>query len=233
MGVTPILYDTTNEARERFHPEERGCYFEGELELRYLPKSLYRYDISNCLFEATYEKVLEICQCTPYFHWAGLREYRNFCRGSSLICMNEVFSRIGEYNHVRKDNVSEPTKCLASCQNQDHDVRVTTSRLPNRQTFIERPEFCLLVEKLQGTCYSWKKMELDIQYPSLCPLLLKAERKWKSELSDENEDDNSTISDLAKTTLCQSILKSHNIFAEIPQTQEEIQHMDLLDNLFK
>ena len=37
--------------------------------------------ISNCLFEATYEKVLEICRCTPYFHWAGIQEYGDFCRG--------------------------------------------------------------------------------------------------------------------------------------------------------
>ncbi len=62
IAVTPILYDTTREARKRFSPEERDCYFEGELSLKYLPKELYRYDINNCLFEATYEKVLEICK---------------------------------------------------------------------------------------------------------------------------------------------------------------------------
>ena len=64
----------------RFDPEERGCYFEGELTLKYLPSELYRYDISNCLFEATYEKVLEVCKCTPYFHWAGIADYPDFCR---------------------------------------------------------------------------------------------------------------------------------------------------------
>ena len=91
----------------------------------------FRYDISNCLFEATYEKVLEECNCTPYFHWAGLKEYQNFCRGSSLICMNEIFSRLGEFNDVLHFNengkasnykVSDKNaprrKCLAACENQ-------------------------------------------------------------------------------------------------------------------
>ena len=84
----------------RFSPSERGCYFEGELGLKYLPRGLYRYGISNCLFEATYEKVLEICRCTPYFHWAGIQEYGDFCRGKALKCMNDVFTRIGEFDEV-------------------------------------------------------------------------------------------------------------------------------------
>ena len=126
IAVSPVLYSTTDEARERFKPEERGCYFEGELTFKYLPSNLYRYDISNCLFEATYENVLERCNCTPYFHWAGIREYRNFCRGTSLLCMNEIFSRIGEYNEViyhspngKSDTKThEKKRCLAACENQ-------------------------------------------------------------------------------------------------------------------
>lgn len=42
LSVTPTLRDTTNAARWRFSPEERGCYFDGELEFKYLPSSLYR-----------------------------------------------------------------------------------------------------------------------------------------------------------------------------------------------
>ena len=62
VAVATTLTSTTAEARSRFSPLERGCYFEGELGLKYLPRGLYRYGISNCLFEATYEKVLEICR---------------------------------------------------------------------------------------------------------------------------------------------------------------------------
>ena len=70
-------------------------------------QGLYRYGISNCLFEATYEKVLEICRCTPYFHWAGMKKHRRFCRGPALVCMNQVFDRIGEYNEVIDESTSE------------------------------------------------------------------------------------------------------------------------------
>lgn len=42
IAVSPVLYATTDEAKRRFDPEERGCYFEGELTFKYLPSSLYR-----------------------------------------------------------------------------------------------------------------------------------------------------------------------------------------------
>ena len=42
LSVTPTLRDTTDSARWRFSPEERGCYFDGELEFKYLPSNLYR-----------------------------------------------------------------------------------------------------------------------------------------------------------------------------------------------
>ena len=42
IAITPVLYKTTNAARTRFTPVERGCYFEDELELNYLPTELYR-----------------------------------------------------------------------------------------------------------------------------------------------------------------------------------------------
>ena len=56
LAITPILFRTTKAAKNRFTPEERGCYFDEEINLTYLPKRLYRYDINNCLFEAAYEK---------------------------------------------------------------------------------------------------------------------------------------------------------------------------------
>ncbi len=42
LSVTPILRDTTESAKWRFTPTERGCYFDGELVFKYLPSNLYR-----------------------------------------------------------------------------------------------------------------------------------------------------------------------------------------------
>jgi hypothetical protein len=42
VAVAISLTTTTDEARDRFKPLDRGCYFEGELGLKYLPGSYYR-----------------------------------------------------------------------------------------------------------------------------------------------------------------------------------------------
>ena len=42
VAVSTTLTTTTDIARSRFGPIQRGCYFEGELFLKYLPKEFYR-----------------------------------------------------------------------------------------------------------------------------------------------------------------------------------------------
>ena len=37
----------------------------------YIFISRYRYEMSNCLFEAAFEKILEDCKCAPGFHNEG------------------------------------------------------------------------------------------------------------------------------------------------------------------
>ncbi len=46
---------------DRFSTEQRDCYSEGEISLKYLPRDHgYRYEMSNCLFEAAVEKILQV-----------------------------------------------------------------------------------------------------------------------------------------------------------------------------
>ena len=42
VAVATTLTTTTSDAKDRFDPTQRGCYFEGELFLKYLPKQFYR-----------------------------------------------------------------------------------------------------------------------------------------------------------------------------------------------
>jgi hypothetical protein len=66
MPISNFNYIFLFQALERFSPEERDCYQENEIDLLYLPKSHgYRYEMSNCLFEAAYEQILEQCRCAP------------------------------------------------------------------------------------------------------------------------------------------------------------------------
>jgi hypothetical protein len=50
LSVIPTLRATTEQARKRFSPEERGCYFDGELVFKYLPASLYRSEPQICIY---------------------------------------------------------------------------------------------------------------------------------------------------------------------------------------
>jgi hypothetical protein len=47
------------------------------------------------------------------------------------------------------------------------------SRNFNKEIFTRRPEFCLLYEKLQKTCKSWKQEALTMKYPDLCSTIVK------------------------------------------------------------
>ena len=42
VAVAISLTITTDDAKTRFDPIDRGCYFEGELGLKYLPRDYYR-----------------------------------------------------------------------------------------------------------------------------------------------------------------------------------------------
>ena len=176
IAVTPVLYSTSYAAQNRFTPEERGCYFDHEISLTYLPKKWYRYSINNCLFEAAYEKVLELCHCTPFFHTLAFKKVPILCNGYSLLCMNQIMDQIGEYTDVEfkdgNNGQKRTAKCLEACEDQQNQVTVTTSRLPNRQTMLKWPEFCNVVEKLLKSCdNSWKRSGIDRNYPDLCLLL--------------------------------------------------------------
>ena len=62
--------------------------------------------------------------------------------------MNDKLNRIGEYDEVY-DIIENKTKvCLTNCEDQINDLFVTTSNYPNKKTFKERQEFCLLIRKL-------------------------------------------------------------------------------------
>ena len=42
IAVSPTLYTTTQAAKARFSPEERGCYSDREVMLKHLPYGMYR-----------------------------------------------------------------------------------------------------------------------------------------------------------------------------------------------
>ncbi len=61
------------------------------------------HQMSNCLFEAAYERILSECRCTPSFHQLASKEVPEICKGPSLTCMNRNLRFIGKLNTVRKE----------------------------------------------------------------------------------------------------------------------------------
>ena len=50
----------------------------------------FRYGLSNCLFAATYQKILDACRCVPFFHTLAFEDFHEICSGVSLKCMNDI-----------------------------------------------------------------------------------------------------------------------------------------------
>ena len=85
--------------------------------------------------------------------------------------------QIGEYREVEvvdsKTGKKGTARCLEACEDQQNEVAVTTSKLPNRQTMLKWTDFCTVMEKIKKSCsHISKRIELDMQYPAMCTLLL-------------------------------------------------------------
>ena len=127
--------------------------------------------MSNCLFEATYEQILEKCECAPGFHTLGgdvaMRKFE-ICQGKSLNCMNSILNRMGEFDEVHVDGGLRRQRCRAACEDQINSMFITTSKYPNRETFQHQEEFCIITNRLISKCNSDKRKPLMKKYPRLC-----------------------------------------------------------------
>ena len=170
IAVTPTITHTTPSALNRFNPEQRDCYTDDEISLKYLPSSNgYRYGIGNCLFESSFENILEKCKCYPGYN-QGLVEDHNLglkpCVGEDLTCMNNILIRIGRFDHVNVNG--EMMKCRSSCEDQSNAMYVTTSAFPNEKTFRYRESFCMMIPRLLNKCTGYKRRPLERSYPNIC-----------------------------------------------------------------
>lgn len=88
--------------------------------------------MSNCLFEATLQKVEETCQCTPV-KYIDVVEGFNACEGAQKECMNDLINFMGQERWI--EDGTEVKECLAACQDQKHTFLVTGSVFPSSESF--------------------------------------------------------------------------------------------------
>ena len=100
LVVTATLMNTSEAVRNRFFPQQRNCYFEDEIQLLHLPQeNSFRYDISNCLFEATLQKIEENCHCVPVYFQDTVPDVP-VCTGPSINCMKQLKDEMGSIKHI-------------------------------------------------------------------------------------------------------------------------------------
>ena len=80
---------------------------------------LFSYSLTNCLFAATYDQILETCKCVPFFHTMAYEDYPQICSGPALQCMNVILRDIGSHTNVKIEDahgnmVERP--CLFACK---------------------------------------------------------------------------------------------------------------------
>ena len=98
---------------------------------------------------------------------------KNLIIGFSQKCYFIILMEIRANFQIYFEKIFLQRVCLAACEDQQNNVAMTTSRLPNRQTMLEWPDFCVVLRKIEVSCKQpWKRVDLDKTYPSLCSSLL-------------------------------------------------------------
>lgn len=199
VTIVPTVTTTTNNAMNSFTSQERECYFCNETSLLFLPYTKnktetceqvgFRFSISNCMFEAALEAVLDHCHCFPAFHGEHFNAFRmrnpslvasmpyihkelstyHTCKADGLYCSTRIFDRISNYQTIYDPYQRQSKNCHASCNDQQHAVQTTTSSYPAEPVFQHNKDYCLLLLKFVEQCKVTERRELlDEYYPWIC-----------------------------------------------------------------
>ncbi len=160
---------------KRFNPKDRDCYTDEEFRLpNLLWEGGFRYSLKNCLYESVFQQIIANCACFPPFV-----EYKvtnlEFCTGKKLYCALEWMSEMGSSFEpdltFANNTVNESLKCLQRCDLQTETVLTTSSKFPNKETFIHRRDFCFVLQKIAKICKnsaSKKVFESLASWPNIC-----------------------------------------------------------------
>ena len=175
INLKPTITYTTKEAIDKFSPEQRQCYVEGEIQLNYLNRKFgYKYDMNNCLIDTAIQDIIWNCRCRPKFVlYKEITQYLKlipFCTGKKLFCANARSKSFGmekiamENNIIVPEamtspnkigNISKPPaiKCLQSCLVQENNNLMSTAPYPQKENFFYLESFCDVATHIwRATC---------------------------------------------------------------------------------
>jgi hypothetical protein len=124
--------------------------------------------MTNCLFEATLQKIERECNCTPKYFIDVAKGYEA-CEGKAKKCMTKLTNEMGSVRMI--DDAGATKECLAVCVDQVHTVLVTAAAFPSIYSFYQSREYCIVVEKLRRSCAGDRRESLDQDTPDLCKVI--------------------------------------------------------------
>ncbi len=220
INIKPVITYTTEDAIDRFDPEDRNCYKQGENELLALPAERgFRYTMDNCLVNEGLFKIFYNCRCfnrlavTSPWYFCDEEGYGP-CQGEGISCANKISENMGSEQQVSTDeenyepicNITRPIlkKCLPSCKFQDNPFTFTAIQYPPDENYLLQISFCQVASQiLQRSCRDEHRLFfLDKRYPKLCPILEDFASLFDNETNCDNwPDDYFALHDQINTTL--------------------------------
>ena len=187
INLKPVITNTTLDAINKFSPEVRNCYADGEANLTYLKYGDgYRYEMNNCLVDQGIRDIIWNCRCIPSFYEMN-DDYLPFipiCSGEKLYCANTRFPIDFKNNIIVQEakdnpdkigNISKPEyiNCMPACEVQDNNNQMSLAPYPQHRNFFYQQEFCEVASHIwQKTCQDENRAYfIDKDQPILCPLL--------------------------------------------------------------
>ena len=182
IAMRPMLSYNTADSLANLSPEERQCYQDHEVDLKYVSRDKgYHYDMNNCLFNFALDRILTVCKCRPIFlpSTGTTAAEVPYCTGKSIVCMYDLMADIGgnESSVVigtsSGGSATPRPPCYSRCNYQEHFFQISSTRFPQRNTFYFHRSFCSVADRLrQGPCQnSRKKFFVDLYHPGLCDQL--------------------------------------------------------------
>lgn len=201
INLVPFLTVTSDDAILDLSAEQRQCYADKEVTLKYFEDGViktgggyFHYDLTNCVFNFAMHRILSECGCQPHFlprkghansslqnHQKQRR--RPFCTGSKISCMDGVLGNVGgseDQTYVVVDDrfdelTADSPRCLPSCRYQQNYAQLSTIPYPQKNLhFALQEQFCHLAQKLHSSSCAPRKGKrkfLDFYHPGLCEMI--------------------------------------------------------------
>ncbi len=97
------------------------------------------------------------------------------CVSEKLRCalnwMNSMGSSVDPDLTIANNTANETLKCLQRCNLQTETIMTTLSTFPNKETFLHRQEFCLVLQKIAKICKNpvqKRVFESKVNWPTIC-----------------------------------------------------------------